>query len=87
MSDGRGLRRHCHQHSPIRTDQGGVQRRRGASSATTGTDGRFVLELLDGRLSSFEVRGTDATFLRTSAPQLLTGTAPSDPLHIVVSRQ
>ncbi|CAN5857249.1 hypothetical protein BH18ACI5_BH18ACI5_25270 [soil metagenome] len=34
-----------------------------------------------------QVRGTDATFLRTSAPQLLIGTAPSDPLRIVVSRQ
>ena len=69
-----------------RTD-GSTEGKRGVGSATSGSDGRFVLELLDGRLYSFEVRGTDAAFLRTSAPRSLVGTAPADALRIVVSRQ
>jgi hypothetical protein len=61
-----------------------VERARGAGGATTGGDGRFVLDLREGRVYTFTVRGPNNGSLRISAPRLDTSQAVPALIRIVV---
>jgi hypothetical protein len=61
-----------------------IERARGAGRATSGTDGRFVLELRRGRVYEFTVRDNRPRLLRTGARRLQTGEESTRQLHVVV---
>jgi hypothetical protein len=61
-----------------------VERARGAGSATSGSDGRFVLELRKGRIYTFSVRAPQSKSLRISAPRIDTSADLPPVLHIVI---
>ena len=61
-----------------------VERARGAGSATSGADGRFVLELRQGRLYRLSARGPKNRSLGIDAPRLDTSQALDGPIRIIV---
>jgi hypothetical protein len=61
-----------------------VERARGAGSAASGSDGRFVLELRKGRTYTFSVRAPQSKSLRISAPRIDTSADLPPVLHIVI---
>lgn len=61
-----------------------VERARGAGSATSGSDGRFVLELRKGRTYTFSVRDPQSKSLRISTPRIDTSADLPAVLHIVI---
>ena len=61
-----------------------VERARGAGGATSGPDGRFVLELRQGRVYTFMARGSDSKLLRISSPRIKTGAGVPALVRIVI---
>jgi len=61
-----------------------VERARGAGGATSGEDGRFVLELRQGRVYTFIARDPQSKQLRISGPRLDTGSTLPELIRIVV---
>ena len=61
-----------------------VERARGAGTATSGADGRFLLELRQGRVYRFSARGPRNGPLRIEAPRLDTSQPLQGPIRIIV---
>jgi hypothetical protein len=62
-----------------------VERGRGAGGATSGPDGRFVLELRQGRVYTFAARDKQSP-LPITAPRIQIGTASPPPIRLVIQR-
>jgi hypothetical protein len=60
---------------------------RGAGSTTSGEDGRFVLELRQGRVYDFTVRDPASKRLVVSGPPLEIGARAREPVRIVIPRE
>jgi hypothetical protein len=63
-----------------------VEMARGAGGATTGADGRFVLELRQGRIYTFMARDPQSRQLPVSGPRLEIGARAPEPVRIVIQR-
>jgi len=59
---------------------------RGAGGATSGTDGRFTVDLREGRVYSFVARQGNGPFLPISAPRIDTSGA-IEPIRIVILKE
>jgi hypothetical protein len=61
-----------------------VESARGAGSATSGNDGRFILELRQGRVYTFTARDKQSKIVRISGPRIDTGRPVPELIRIVV---
>jgi hypothetical protein len=63
-----------------------VERARGAGGATSALDGRFVLDLREGRVYTFMARDKQPALLPVVGPRIETGPTPPAPLVLVIQR-
>jgi hypothetical protein len=64
-----------------------VEVARGAGGATSGDDGRFVIELRQGRVYTFMARDQQSKVLPVSGPRLEIGARTPEPIRIVIQRR
>ena len=61
-----------------------IERARGAGGATVDADGRFVLDLRQGRAYTFMARDKSSALLSVAGPRLVVGTTAPDPVRLVI---